>query len=443
MRGRAVKHTDIIWLILLIVLFAATTPWVSWKGGIALTGASDVQVYEILARAAPSFPKEVVGSAYTDRYFVHWFIGTISAVSGLPLSWIYRATCALLLSILITVIWAVFKRLDVFGWPRRLCLALVILNPYALRIYAIVPGMIADLVFQTGLVLAMLGTISRRFVVLLTGVLVASLARQTILVAAPVIALWLLLDARRQPRPWPRRVTALTVMLLPIAVLFAVRQVTKSFTDPFSPNFPEDTIIPLIASLPTSASALSDHILRVSASLILAVSMLIVSLLIQRQQLGSLPLAALMSALVGASVICQPLGIGPSFPGFSGNEPRLSALGLIPMVVCLGVLLGSGRLRSWTTTKGLTLVMLVAAGSLHHIYTVIGPANVRQFIAVQVAAAVISTALLVVLGRSGSLQLTSTARQGRLGTQLDEPLDGNRASQLPNEQTTFLRETSR
>jgi hypothetical protein len=91
--------------------------------------------------------------------------------------------------------------------------------------------------------------------------------------------------------------------------------------------------------------------------------------------------------------------ISPSFPGFDGNEPRISALGLIPFVVALAVVLPAGldgpvvgRPRPrWLVP---VLLALLAVASLHHIYTSVGPRSTGQFLAVQVVVAVVAAALV-------------------------------------------------
>jgi hypothetical protein len=399
---RQFLRSDFSWLLLLIVVFIVTTRWLSWQDGIAAVGGNDVHSYQLLAEAAPGFPDTVVGSAYTDRYLVHWFVGWFSAATGLALTSTYRLIWAVVFCAIIVTTCACLRRLGVQGWPRRLCLALVVLNPYALRYYAIVPGYLADLVFQAGLVLALLGTISRRYLMVVAGVLLAVPGRQTIIIVAPVLAIWLILDGRGLQRARARQTTAMLLVLLPFAVLTAVRRLTAPFTHTFSPRFPDDTVLPLIANLPGSATVLADHLLRVLAPLMVTLSMLVALLVVHLHRRKSPPLAAPMTAFAAFAVVCQPLGIGPTFPGFAGNEPRLSALGLIPLVLCLGVLLNSIGPRRWKTAHVWGLMLVVVVASLHHIYTAIGPATVGQFIVVQGAASAGAVLLLLTAERAES-----------------------------------------
>jgi hypothetical protein len=389
---------DVGWLLLLVGLFAATTRWSGWDEGIALVGGSDVYSYRLMSDAAPALPTTPIASAYSDRYLVHWTVGTLAAVTGLSVPSTYRIAWLVAFAVVVLATHAALRALDVAGWPRRLCLALVVLNPYAMRYYALVPAYLADVLLQAGVVLAVLGLAARRPGLVLGGVLVAVAARQTILVVLPVLAVWLLLDRGQARSRRARQITAGSVVVLPLAVLAAVRRLTRGFTEPFSPGFPDDTILPVLADLPTSAVVLADHVLRVAAPHLLALSIGCTALLVLWRHRGTVPLPAAMCALVSAAVVCQPLGIGPAFPGFSGNEPRLSALGLIPLVLSVGVLLVRGWPDDWGRGRGLALTVVVVAASLHHLYTVVGPADVAQFMVVQVVAA--AAAVLLLLGRS-------------------------------------------
>jgi hypothetical protein len=398
---------------------------VSWEDGIAIVGGTDVYSYETMAEAAPGLPSTVLGSAYTDRYLVHWAVGTLAALTGSGLPLAYRLGWAVSFAVIIIATYRCLRALRVTGWPMRLCLALVVLNPYALRYYAIAPAYLADAVFQAGLVVALLGMTTRRRALVLVGVLVAALARQTIVIVVPVLAVWLLLQSRRRSSDAAEsgaapsdvtpsgvaasRVTAVAVVVLPFALLAGVRMITAPFSETFTPRFPQDFILPLLADLPGSAVVLADHVLRVLAPLLLTVSIGVTALLICWRRRRPVPLAAVMCALAGAAVIGQPLGIGPAFPGFTGNQPRLSALGLIPVALAVGALLMALPPRRWSRWRELALGVVVVGASLHHLYTVVGPADVTQFIVLQGVAC----ALIVVLLFTGERRPAAAGTSGR------------------------------
>jgi len=138
------------------------------------------------------------------------------------------------------------------------------------------------------------------------------------------------------------------------------------------------------------------------APLVLTVSMLGAALVARQvRRRRRVPLSAVMCALVATSVVSQPLGISPRFPGFSGNEPRISALGLIPLVLSLGVLLSLRGQREWRIGHVLSLVTIVAVASLHHRLTIVGPENAKQFLLFQVAASAVATIFIFATQQSG------------------------------------------
>jgi len=404
------------WLLALGAFFVITTRWLDWQGGIAATGGQDVYQYELMSRAAPGLPDGQVGSAYTARFLIHWSVGALAALTGASVELTYRIACLGTMAGFAVTARLCLVRLGVTGWALRLCLALAVLNPYALPYYALVPGYLSDVVFQLGLAVALLGALSRRSWTLVVGVVVAVLARQTIIVVAPILAVWLLVEGRGRPGVRRRLVTALVTAVSPFAVLAGLDQLTRPFTTSFSPQVPEDTVLPLVAELPATAGVLADHLLRVAAPLLLVLSLLLALAVVQLRRRQPFAAEVYLCAVVAAAIVSQPLVIGPTFPGFAGNEPRLSALGFLPLVLCLGAAFRSVRTVVLGRVPAAALLLLVALASLHHIYTAVGPATAAQFVALQGVAAA-GAFLVVVLSarwspetpRPGSLPVVGSA----------------------------------
>src|SRR6185369_5322259 len=102
---------------------------------------------------------------------------------------------------------------------------------------------------------------------------------------------------------------------------------------------------------------------------------------------------------IAAAVALQTVLIGPQFPGLAGNEPRLAALALPAMAVALayalraaGLVTGVGASR-WDA-RAFAIVALLALGSLHHLYTVVGPSGQGQFVALELGSGVAAAAVL-------------------------------------------------
>lgn len=411
---------DYLWLFVIAAFFVATTRWLNWSDGIVATGGLDVYQYELMSRVAPSFPVTEIGSAYTARFVIHWSVGTISALSGVSLEATYRIACLVIMGGFAFTVRLILVRTGATGWIRSLGLALAVLNPYALRYYALVPGYLSDVIFQFGLALAILGMVSRKAVTLVVGVVIAVVARQTIVVVAPVLAVWFLIEGRDELRRWAIWTTALATAGAPFVVLALVGQLTRRFTSNFSPRFPEETILPLLANLPSSAAVVVDHLLRVLAPLLLVAGMLLALIVLYIRRRRSLPLDTCMFAIMSAAIVGQPLLIAPAFPGFAGNEPRLSALGFLPLVMCVATAF-RGLTRTVRPRPVMALILLVAVASLHHIYTWIGPANAGQFAAVQALAACLALVLVLLSMRSAQ---TADAEQTAVSGSDNSSQDG-------------------
>jgi hypothetical protein len=390
---------DGFWLVGIVAFFALTTRWLGWQAGIAATGGQDVHQYELMSRPAPGLPTSPVGSAYTARFFVHWSVGALADLAGVSVEVTYRVLGLVTVAGFVLVARLCLLRLGLVGRPLRLCLALAVLNPYALRYYMLVPGYLSDVVFQLGLAVALLGVLSRRSSTLLVGLVLAVLARQTIVAVAPVLAVWLLVTGRGRSGAGRRLTVAVAAVLLPVAALVLVHLVTRPFTTTFSPRFPADTVLPLVSRLPETIPVLGDHVLRILAPLLLVLSLLAALLVVHVRDRRPPAPEICFFALVAAAVVGQPLVIGPSFPGFAGNEPRLSALGFFPLVLCLAAAFRSSGLvlAGW---KASTLLALVAVSSLHHIYTSVGPADASGFLVLQLVASVLAVVLVLAGSRS-------------------------------------------
>jgi hypothetical protein len=135
------------------------------------------------------------------------------------------------------------------------------------------------------------------------------------------------------------------------------------------------------------------HTVRVAVPFLLPLVLLLVTAIGIRRQGTAVPVHFWGLLAVSAAIVVQPLGMSDSFPGFAYNEPRLSALGLVPFVLGIAVLLRSLD-RPLERGRALALVATVAGASLHHLYTAVGPASLGQFIALQLGAGAVAAVLL-------------------------------------------------
>jgi hypothetical protein len=124
---------------------------------------------------------------------------------------------------------------------------------------------------------------------------------------------------------------------------------------------------------------------------------LVVAALVVARRMGVRPPVAFWASLaMVASIVAQPLLVSPAV--LSNNETRLAALGVLPLVAALALLLeriGPGlreRLRGWDLA-GIGVVL--AIGSLHHHNTVVGPTSASQIAPLQLVAGALAGWLLV------------------------------------------------
>jgi hypothetical protein len=375
---------------ILLAVFALTNRWPGWTDPGNAFSYGDPAVYVRIARAAPGFVDDTIGSAYTQRFASHWLVGVFHRLTGLELHQAYLIALVACLGALVLAMHRILAGLRLSLPAYALSVALLILNPYALRPYAKQPGALQDLVFVLGVAMLLQGLLRRRLPAVLLGLALAVAGRQSALPVAAVAALWMLAAPPWRELPRKRRVEmgALAVVVTAAIYVTTVR-VAAPFTEPFWPSFPHDTILPLIGSLPSSASKLGTHVLRVAVPLLIPGALLVAASAAGR--LTRLPAEAWGCLAIAASIVVQPLVISPDFPGFEANEPRLSALALVPLTVAVAIVIREleERLGALRREAAILAVALLAAGSLRTVYTFVGPSSLAPFLAVQLAVAIL------------------------------------------------------
>ncbi|HEV2943958.1 MAG TPA: hypothetical protein VGX26_02440 [Solirubrobacteraceae bacterium] len=355
---------------------------------------TDVISYQEMALPAPGLPHVVIGSAYTQRFVPHYLVGLFNWATASGIHAAYRILWALCFAGLIGVFARALLALRLTKVVFALSFALFLLNPYSLRESILTPGAVQDLTFVLGLGLIMWGLLDDAFALVLAGSAVAILSRQTALLVAPVAAYWVLRGPGwREQAVRLRRGRAIGVILLTAVLYVATDLLTSSFTRRFQPRFPRDTILSLLVPSHGHISTLASHLGRCAIALIIPTTVILAALLAARLR-GSraerLPFEFYASLLIGAAVIIQPIGVSPSFPGFAHNEQRLVGIGLLPIAVAAAIALRQGQRQGVLNLSpirvGIALVALMV-GSLHHIFTRVGPPSLSAFVALQIVVA--------------------------------------------------------
>jgi hypothetical protein len=389
----------------LALLVCATNRWMSWSGGIDYLTARDVGDYETIARAAPGLPSTDMPAHHAARFPVHWALGTVSALSGIPLHTTYRLALAAVVVLTLVVLHATLApRLGPGAYA--VVLAVFVLNPYALRYDMLVPGMVADATFVLGITLALFGLIRHRAWAVVAGMALAATARETALVVAPVVAVWVLLAPGWRATPGRSRAAlAGGVVVLVAGIVVTCGAVAKGFSAPALPGVFDSRAAVRGYSLPrvspatvddytvigalASPRVLAEHVVRVATPLLIVLTLVLAAgAQFHRERRGLRGLGPeLWGALaIGAAIVVQPLLVSPAV--LADNETRLAALSLVPLAVALSLTLerlGANRL-TWRDAGVVAAVL--AIGSLHHLYTVVGPSSAPQMPVLELAAGV-------------------------------------------------------
>ena len=366
----------------LLALALTTNRWMGWSDGIAYLSASDVEDgYLPVALASPSLPAIPVPFHKAQRLFVPYVVGLISHATGATVQEVFMAGLALTQLMALILFWRLLQLVP----PRRRLLAfgLFVFQPYALRYYWIVPGMLADVVFLLGALLAITGLQARKAPVVFLGFTLAILGRQTALLLLPGAILWLSFGTAWRDFPRLRR-ASLTVGLC-VCTLF-LYSVTGNLAARFgtaSQNGEHLTgLLFWIFSSDFSARALFEHTLRCTLPLLS-----VAALFLAARSTGR-PREAWFLGLMCAAVMAQPFMAGPLTTG--QNAARLVTLGLPMLILAWVKAVPSEWASSW---RFYCLGTLLFAGSFHHLYTITGPSTAIGTAALQIAVAVGAFAL--------------------------------------------------
>jgi hypothetical protein len=385
----------------LLAVVAATNRWVSWAEGFRLLNPLDERSYIAIARAAPHLPKRKLPQEHAQRFVFHYLIGLIAHGVGLAPEKLYLVAAVLVMLVLVGLMALVLRQLEIGTSAFAICLAVFVLNTYSLRYYLLAPGEIADLLFEVGLVVSLLGLLRARYPLVLLGVVVATLARQTEVPVALVTAAWVYAGPGWTAAPQrDRLLRAGLVLAITAAIYIAEVAISAPFGRASTPDFTHWFLISDVESLPTGAGALGQHFLRSVNGLLAVAALFAVAVWAGRRGRATTPggAAGLASPLlwtlaVAAAIIIQPLAFSAQYAAH--NETRLAILGLAPCVVALGYvlkpLLERRPLSSRTTW---VLLVILAVDSLHHIYTTIGTDRASQTVILQIVCAAALAAVL-------------------------------------------------
>jgi len=373
------------------VIALAAQRWTSWDEAIRDRFASDMSSYETIARAAPSLPEQHVLRPYAERFPVHWLVGSLADATGIELHSLYRVAELALVALALIVVNQTLSRLRIEPSGHLLALGVLAASAYPVHYLLAASGMVSDAVFVLGLSVCLLGFVDGRFALVLAGLTLSVLGRQTGVPVAFAAALWVAHAPAWRHARWRR--TAL-VALLPLGTWLALHFGADRFAMAQRGGLHDLSVLGYL----TGPRAFLSHLGRTALPILVPCALAGGAWLRTR---GDVPRGPL---LLAAAVVVQPLLLGPSSAG--ENEPRLAALCLPALAVAAGALLRGARLRGWETA---VIGVAVFAAGLHHRYTHVG-LNRPAWLALEIAG---SAVILAVLARPVVADFTAARRSAR------------------------------
>ncbi len=370
----SLRARNLLFFAMLGLFLAGTNRWMSWDDGIGFLQANDVRSYETIAQAAPLFPSRQIQMHHAQRFVVHYAVGSASQTLGIRLHTLYRFAWAALILLTLYAIHQALVALQIDPTAYRLCLALFLTNPYALRYYAIVPGMLQDLV--------------------------AALGRQTAVMLVPAIGAWMFWSTAWRARSARERMLWAILPGVAAGVCYvATSRVVRSFA---LPSLNVDYLVGLLVWVKGGDFAwvtLGELCLR--AAVPFAVSVAVVLGLVASAQRKSrsawpLPREVWLCLFFMMMIAAQPILAGPKITG--QNASRLSALGLVYAVGMVAYAYRSIQ-PAWSSPRRIVLGAILLLSSLHHAYSVWGPQDARQFALAQFALAAGALACVALAAR--------------------------------------------
>jgi hypothetical protein len=325
--------------------------WATIADGIREQYAFDVSYYEVIARAAPSFPDERVLRPYAERFPAHWLVGTLADLTGASLQSVYRVVGFVFVAAAVVATHAAIRTLRLDPRAHAVALGLLAASAYPLHYLLAAPGMLSDGLFLAGLATILLGFVRGRLALVVGGLVLATLGRQTAVPVALVAAVWVAVAPAWRSRRVPAVVATLAA---PGAVYLVLRTVGAGFASPHIGDVHDLTIVGFLVS----PSLFAEHLARTVLGI--AVPAALVLGLWWRTR-AHLPRGTL---LVAAVIVAQPFVLGPSSAG--DNETRLAALALPALALAAGALLAHIRLGD---REAAVLIGAIAFAGLHPRYT--------------------------------------------------------------------------
>jgi hypothetical protein len=360
-------------LFLFVAILLVTNKWFNYDEAIRVMGADDTISYRAIAEAWPGLPSDPLPFHRAQRLAVPYVLGGIAGTLGCSLDSVFLGATLLSCAAVLLLMHKIFVSLALSATQRLLLFALLIFNPFVFRPYLAARFMVIDLVFITGLTLLLWGLLTNRGAATVLGIALAALGRQTALAVLPVVVVWLNTGAWKAR---PARERLLFMLLLPSSALgiYCVTGLAASEVSEGSRNLEHLTgLLYWFAHFwPREFRDLLEFVFRGLTSSTVTL-MILGAVYARTRKLVTPPAFFWLLLVLVASIWAQPFLGGPAVTG--GNIVRLCALGFVPLLTALAVLLSRSRILSKASRSQLIiLTLLIIAGSFHHLTSNVGSA---------------------------------------------------------------------
>jgi hypothetical protein len=353
-------------ILALFCFLLITNRWASYQQGINIFKAEDTIDYMAIAAAAPHLPSPSLEYHHAQRLVVPFVIGIASKSLGLSYEKMFLIAALLCCALVIVVADLIFDELKLSPPVAFLCLSLLVLNPYTFRYYLAVPVMINDLVFVLGLAIGILGLFKKKFVLVLGGLILAAIGRQTAILLLPGFILWFYRGAGWREFSAGRKVFFSALCCLAVLGVYELTAYAASFFS--ARNLIGFDLLGMYYWLRRTPHVvdLLTFVARGVVPFLFPLALLIAAgwSFPQKAALPEFLLCILMTALL----VSQPVLAGPAM--VTKNMTRLSSLGFFPLLIALALRLQNVRF-DFQSPRFFLLIALIVFGSFHHMSSII------------------------------------------------------------------------
>ncbi len=366
-------------LVLGVLLFLYLTTYsLPNMAAIEWVQAIDAYSYLAIAKAAPSFPSELLPYHFSQRWLPHYLVGLLAKLLAIDVGDAYAGTsfalCLLIFWLSLDTVLRVFKevRIAVFAF------LFIALSPFSFRLVIFVPELLADLVFVLGLAVTLRALFIGRLGWVIAGMVIATIGKQMSLLILPGVLLYTWCRFNDGTGSKRAIFSSIGVAFGTVGTYLWLGESAVGFAHPNSiTSSVLFAIFPWLLSTSFSSSLFAEHLFRIFIPL----APLIGVLLLAQQKLTSANDAGgkvlLRKIISPKSLALLLMLLGPMAYAFlpgpqvqMGNQSRYIALAFLPSALLLARLLPDIRLQL-NMRDFLMLGPLLSVFSYHHRYTLL------------------------------------------------------------------------